>query len=142
MSAIEGVTSGSELATEQRIASGLLSQSILESGATKTPETVAPLILQSGTPSLRNGDLLNISEAEPKLGLRLVLLYSPPALKRTPSLEREGTFRRPILDSQFCPDASLGIRTLTGVEKSNCINKEGPVHSPDSWTEEFRCDLV
>lgn len=44
--------------------------SILESGAVKAVETVAPLILQLGTPRPREGDLFSISEAKPKLELR------------------------------------------------------------------------
>lgn len=50
-----------------------MSHSILESGAIKTTETVAPLILHLGTPSPRDSDLLNISEAEPKLRLFAIL---------------------------------------------------------------------
>lgn len=64
-----------------------MSHSILEFGAIKTTETVAPLILQLGTANPRHGDLLNTSEVEPKLRLRLVLLCSRPALKRTLMLE-------------------------------------------------------
>lgn len=63
-----------------------MSHSILESGAIKTTETVVPLILHLGTPSPRDSDLLNISEAEPKLRLRPGLLYSHPAnLSQIPS---------------------------------------------------------
>lgn len=42
-----------------------------ESGAIQIIETVAPLILQLGTPRPREGDLLNFSEVKPKLELTL-----------------------------------------------------------------------
>lgn len=64
-----------------------MSYSILESRAIKTTETVAPLILQLGTPCPRDSDFLSISEVEPKLRLRLVLLCSRLALKRILELE-------------------------------------------------------
>lgn len=45
----------------------MLSHSILQSGVIETMGTVALLILQLKTPRPREGDLSNISEAEPKL---------------------------------------------------------------------------
>lgn len=89
----------SKPATQQRMESRLplafstgrwaemLSHSSLESGVIKTMETVAPLILQLGTPRPRAGVLSNISATEPKLELRLMILCSPSALKRALMLD-------------------------------------------------------